>query len=553
MKKSPVEFRPSLDVSLPQTKRGIGLRGPLLTPDGRALHNKPTIDLNEFLAEPHPVTQEVSLHVTDYHLPPLERIDLPYPLPRSTEDSPIALRHKPSIPGGQEPGGLQSRVPSPFGRGVFDIMNTTSSPTLTLPPGGGDFAILDGQEPVEHPEHRLSLFQDDTEFRDSLAKITKFSDWEPLRNLGEQIPPEKQLPSKTTEPTEVFDFPTRLFDDEESSHPIAPPDPSDRLSDAFDSLISSMPSPPPSAVVDPDISTLRIAHLPPPRRRTGPLFRRTVQRNVMVKKDEAPIAAEKITDEFVTPADDREHSLRVYEESFPQTPPIPGEVLLVADALTKSYYKSKLKIPVLKGVNFFVRDGEFVAIVGQSGSGKSTLLHLLGTLDNPESGTIHFDGLRIDNLSIARRDLLRNRSIGFIFQFYHLLPELTTLENVLSPLMIRESVFGYFTRRHGHIETAKRLLEQVGLSHRLNHKPSELSGGEMQRAAIARALVSEPRILLADEPTGNLDAQSAQETIDLLRALNREHRLTIVMVTHDHAVAQSADRIVRMIDGRIKI
>jgi lipoprotein-releasing system ATP-binding protein len=244
--------------------------------------------------------------------------------------------------------------------------------------------------------------------------------------------------------------------------------------------------------------------------------------------------------------------LHIFEESLPQSPPRPGETLLVADDLVKSYYKGKLKIPVLKGVNFSVKDGEFVAIVGQSGSGKSTLLHLLGTLDNPESGAIRFDGMRIDNLPIARRDQLRNRSIGFIFQFYHLLPELTTLENVLSPLMIRENVLGYFFRRRRHIETAERLLEQVGLSHRLNHKPSELSGGEMQRAAIARALVSEPRILLADEPTGNLDAQSAQEIIELLRTLSRDHRLTIVMVTHDLGVAQSADRIVRMIDGRVE-
>jgi lipoprotein-releasing system ATP-binding protein len=225
--------------------------------------------------------------------------------------------------------------------------------------------------------------------------------------------------------------------------------------------------------------------------------------------------------------------------------------LLRTENLTKSYYKKKLKIPVLKGVNLSVRTGEFVSIVGQSGSGKSTLLHLLGTLDNPESGAIYFEEQRIDNLPVVRRDTLRNRSIGFIFQFYHLLPELTTLENVLSPLMIREGIFGYFFRRHLYIEKAKALLEKVGLSHRLKHKPSELSGGEMQRAAIARALISEPKILLADEPTGNLDAASATEIMELLQNLNQEQKLTIVMVTHDNAIANTADRIVRMVDGVI--
>ncbi|MDR0611182.1 MAG: ABC transporter ATP-binding protein [Planctomycetaceae bacterium] len=225
--------------------------------------------------------------------------------------------------------------------------------------------------------------------------------------------------------------------------------------------------------------------------------------------------------------------------------------LLRTENLTKSYYRKKLKIPVLRGVNLTVRVGEFVSVIGQSGSGKSTLLHLLGTLDNPESGTVYFEGQRIDNLPIVRRDYLRNRSIGFIFQFYHLLPELTTLENVLSPLMIREGIGGYFFRRGLYLEKAKVLLEKVGLSHRLKHKPCELSGGEMQRAAIARALISEPKILLADEPTGNLDSTSAAEIMELLQHLNKEQKLTIVMVTHDNTIANTADRIVRMVDGVI--
>ncbi|MDR3183255.1 MAG: ABC transporter ATP-binding protein [Planctomycetaceae bacterium] len=225
--------------------------------------------------------------------------------------------------------------------------------------------------------------------------------------------------------------------------------------------------------------------------------------------------------------------------------------LLAAENVTKSYFKKKLQIPVLKGVDFEVQEGEFVAIVGQSGSGKSTLLHLLGTLDKPDTGIIRFHSERIDNLPARRRDILRNRSIGFIFQFYHLLPELTVLENVLSPLMIRSSVLGYWFSRSQYHAKAGKLLEQVGLLHRLKHKPSELSGGEMQRTAIARALVSEPAILLADEPTGNLDASSAKEVISLLRQLCTQHRLSVVMVTHDENIAAVADRKVRMIDGRI--
>ncbi|MDR2755818.1 MAG: ABC transporter ATP-binding protein [Planctomycetaceae bacterium] len=249
----------------------------------------------------------------------------------------------------------------------------------------------------------------------------------------------------------------------------------------------------------------------------------------------------------------RKHSVSVLKKR--ETLVVPSEKsvteLLRAENLTKSYYRKKLKIPVLKGVNLSVQTGEFVAIIGQSGSGKSTLLHLLGTLDNPESGSVYFEDQRIDNLPVVRRDYLRNRSIGFIFQFYYLLPELTTLENVLSPLMIREGILSYFFRRGLYIEKAKALLEKMGLSHRLKHKPCELSGGEIQRAAIARALISEPKILLADEPTGNLDAASAAEIMELLQHLNKEQKLTIIMVTHDNAIANTADRIVRMVDGVI--
>jgi lipoprotein-releasing system ATP-binding protein len=225
--------------------------------------------------------------------------------------------------------------------------------------------------------------------------------------------------------------------------------------------------------------------------------------------------------------------------------------MLLVKGITKSYSKKRLTIPVLKGVDFSVRKGEFVSIVGQSGSGKSTFLHLLGTLDVPDAGEIYFGGERIDSLSTARRDWMRNRNIGFIFQFYHLLPELTALENVLSPLMIRVGLLEYWIKRGTYHKKAKALLEQVGLSHRLKHKPNELSGGEMQRTAIARALISEPQILLADEPTGNLDVASAKEVIQLLRQLCSSHKLTVIMVTHDHDIAAVADRTVQMVDGVI--
>jgi lipoprotein-releasing system ATP-binding protein len=226
--------------------------------------------------------------------------------------------------------------------------------------------------------------------------------------------------------------------------------------------------------------------------------------------------------------------------------------LLMARALEKMYYKAKVMIPVLRGVDLDVRRGEFLAITGQSGSGKSTLLHLLGLLDAPAAGEVLLDSVRIDNLPAADRDRLRNRKLGMIFQFYHLLPELTTLENVLSPRMIQQGAWNYFWHRRAHRASATKLLELVGLAHRLEHRPRELSGGEMQRAAIARALVNQPELLLADEPTGNLDRATGRDIVTLLRTLNRQEALTIVMVTHDETIAAEADRVVRLVDGRVQ-
>lgn len=225
---------------------------------------------------------------------------------------------------------------------------------------------------------------------------------------------------------------------------------------------------------------------------------------------------------------------------------------LSARALVKAYQKGEHSVPVLKGVEVDIRRGEFVSIVGKSGSGKSTLLHLLGLLDSPDVGEIRLDSQRIDDLPESTRDQLRNRVFGFVFQFYHLLPELNLLENVLSPLMIRYSLIAYWKRRRELEDRARQIIDRVGLGHRLKHRPRELSGGELQRAAIARALVSEPEILLADEPTGNLDGQSGSEIMELLRSLNDPGGLTIVMVTHDTAIAEQADRIVRLKGGRIE-
>jgi lipoprotein-releasing system ATP-binding protein len=227
-------------------------------------------------------------------------------------------------------------------------------------------------------------------------------------------------------------------------------------------------------------------------------------------------------------------------------------VHLATVGLEKSYTKGKAAVPVLRGVDFEVEHGELVAIVGASGSGKSTLLHVLGLLDAPDKGQVLLEGRRIDDRPDRERDALRNRTFGFIFQFYHLLPELSALENVLMPLMIRHGVLSYLAKKGRLRREAAALLERVGLGHRLTHRPSELSGGEMQRAAIARALAGGPELLLADEPTGNLDSASGQGILDLLRDLNRERGLTMMMVTHDLQIAQQADRIVRLAEGRVE-
>jgi lipoprotein-releasing system ATP-binding protein len=226
--------------------------------------------------------------------------------------------------------------------------------------------------------------------------------------------------------------------------------------------------------------------------------------------------------------------------------------LLAAHDLHKTYRRHKEEVPVLKGVDLEVQAGDFLCVLGASGSGKSTLLHLLGTLDHPDQGSISLEGKRIDNVPAQQRDQLRNATFGFIFQFYHLLPELSTLENVLMPQYIRHSFWSWLGRRGELRRQAAELLERVGLAHRLRHKPRELSGGEMQRAAIARALINRPRVLLADEPTGNLDEEVGGTIVRLLRDLNRQEGLTIIMVTHNRDLVTPADRVVRLVKGRVQ-
>ena len=229
----------------------------------------------------------------------------------------------------------------------------------------------------------------------------------------------------------------------------------------------------------------------------------------------------------------------------------PAGLIAVRD-LRKRYRSGGGSLEVLRGVDLAVEPGEFVAIVGQSGSGKSTLLHLMGLLDAPDTGGVYLAGERIDDRGAGDRDRLRNTALGMVFQSYHLLPEFDALENALAPLFVRHGVLGWLRARAAARARATALLERFGLGGRLHHRPRQLSGGEMQRVAIARALVAEPRVLLADEPTGNLDEATGAGILDTLCELNRADGLSIVLVTHDPAIARRADRIVRLAAGRVE-
>ena len=213
--------------------------------------------------------------------------------------------------------------------------------------------------------------------------------------------------------------------------------------------------------------------------------------------------------------------------------------------LYKSYYDGSTELPVLKGVDLAVKKAQIVAIVGASGVGKSTLLHLLGGLDRPTEGEVFYEGENIFALNDQELDRFRNEEIGFVFQFHHLLPEFTALDNV--------AMSGLIARQESDVaqDRAKELLDYVGLGERLEHRPSELSGGERQRVAIARALVNQPRVVLADEPTGNLDQKTSEAVHDLLWTLNDQFNQTFIIVTHNQALAQRADRLIQLVDGQV--
>ena len=217
-----------------------------------------------------------------------------------------------------------------------------------------------------------------------------------------------------------------------------------------------------------------------------------------------------------------------------------------AEGLAMTYAEGKMRTPVFEGLDLSVQSGETVAILGASGAGKSTLLHLLGGLDTPTSGEVFVAGQKMSSLSDAARGALRNQSLGFVYQFHHLLPEFTALENVMLPVLLSGANVPDANRR------SKALLESVGLGHRLDHKPGELSGGERQRAAVARALVNRPACVLGDEPTGNLDEKTAETVFELMLSLNREQHTALVLVTHDRRLARRLDRVLELHEGKLR-
>jgi lipoprotein-releasing system ATP-binding protein len=231
--------------------------------------------------------------------------------------------------------------------------------------------------------------------------------------------------------------------------------------------------------------------------------------------------------------------------------------LIEAHSVYKTYRLGRIDVPVLRGASISAAEGECVAVLGASGSGKSTMLHILGGLDRADTkglpptttSSLTFDGKSISGFSASELDRFRNQTVGFVFQFYHLLPELSVMQNAMLPAMIGVGRLGW-ARKSAEVKArATALLDRFGLSHRLAHRPVELSGGERQRVAIARALINRPRLLLADEPTGNLDAATGASILDALMDLRREHKQTMVIVTHDTNTASRADRIVRLKDG----
>ena len=224
----------------------------------------------------------------------------------------------------------------------------------------------------------------------------------------------------------------------------------------------------------------------------------------------------------------------------------PAEGVLVCRSIVRQFLEGDSTLEVLRGVDLTVREGERLAIIGTSGSGKTTLLQIMGGLDDPTSGEVHVNGQSIANIDEKDKSALRNQFIGFVYQFHHLLPEFTAKENVAMPLLIRR------LRKDEAMQQAADLLSRVGLGERLDHKPGELSGGERQRAAVARALITRPKLVLADEPTGNLDAGNGRHVLQLMLELNQELNTSLVIVTHDHSIAGQMDRVLVLEDGRLR-
>ena len=220
--------------------------------------------------------------------------------------------------------------------------------------------------------------------------------------------------------------------------------------------------------------------------------------------------------------------------------------ILVTKNLHKTYQMGRSSVPVLRGIDLEVNEAQIVAIVGTSGVGKSTLLHILGTLDHPSEGSVTIEGTDVFKFDEKKLAEFRNRTVGFVFQFHHLMPEFTALENVMMPGLIAGKPKKRISDR------AKSLLTEVGLEHRMNHRPGELSGGEMQRVAVARALMNDPKLIFADEPSGNLDRAASDALHELLWNLSRKEKRTLIIVTHNHELAENADKVVEIFDGSIK-
>lgn len=232
------------------------------------------------------------------------------------------------------------------------------------------------------------------------------------------------------------------------------------------------------------------------------------------------------------------------------------EDLISVSGLTKSFFTPAGELRILKGVDLSIKKGEMIGIVGASGVGKSTLLHILGTLDSPTTGDVLYEGRDVFSLDTASLARFRNRTIGFVFQFHHLLPEFTAIENVMMPGLISLGSGGQGSRGPGLKELEERaegLFSELGIIERKNHRPGELSGGEQQRVAVARALILNPKVVLADEPTGNLDTTTGEDLFDLLLRLNRDRQITFVIVTHNESLAGRCHRILKMLDGRFEV